>query len=157
MKNKHRIIAIIGPSGSGKTDLASFLMKEYGFRYIPSSTTRPERPGESFNYKHYTPKEFQHYIDSGEVFEYATFDNHYYGKLTKDIEEHLAQGNSLYTITADRVKNLKDSYPDTGVICLGFEGAPEESLKKRLAGRGHDEKKIRERLETLENDLSEIE
>jgi guanylate kinase len=149
---KNKIIAIIGPSGSGKTDLAGFLMKEFGFRYIPSVTTRPKRESETFNYNHYSLEEFQHFIDSGEIFEYTTFDNHFYGKLTQDIERHLNEGSSLYTITTDRVDKLKDSYPETVVICLDFESPAEENLRKRLLGRGHEEEKIQDRLKTLKED-----
>ena len=45
------IVALVGPSGCGKTTLGKYL-KDMGFNWISSYTTRPMREGETDGVEH---------------------------------------------------------------------------------------------------------
>lgn len=156
-KEKNHLFAIVGPTASGKTEISRHMQKKHGFFYIPSITTRPKREGNTKEYKHVEIDVFKSLIKNNKLLEFSVFTEHYYGKLKKDVEKHLAKGHSIYTITADRVKALKDQYKETKIICILPESPILKNIEKRLIGRGHDKKEIFKRLKTVEQDLMIIE
>jgi len=153
----NKIFAFVGTTASGKTYYSKHLVEKYGMKYIPSVTTRPPRPGNLDEYKHVTKEKFEELIQSGQIFEYTTHNGHYYGKTLEDIETNLILNHSVYTITADRVKQLKDKYPETVVIVVTIEEPFLENTIKRLRKRGHTEVEIQAKLTTIEQDLADIE
>jgi|GEM_PF-1747377 len=154
---KNKIFAFIGTTAAGKTYYSKHLVKEYGMRYIPSITTRPPRRGNLNEYKHVSKDEFNALAEAGKIFEYTVFNGHFYGKLHEDIQENLKLGHCVYTITADRVRELKAGYPETVVICITVEEPVLENTTKRLIARGHDRLEISSKLQTIESDIAEIE
>lgn len=156
-KNKHHLFGLIGLTASGKTSLAKYLVDRLDFLYIPSTTTRPPRKGNTKEYKHISVKIFEDYIKNNELLEYTVFAGHYYGKLKKDVEEKINKHHSVYTLTPDQVKKLKDSHEKTKIILIQPEKPFLRNIKKRLKNRGHSQKEISERLKTIEKELRLIE
>lgn len=156
-KNKHHLFGIIGPTGAGKTELSRHIRKKHGFFYIPSVTTRPVRKDNIKEYKHVEADVFESFIKDNKLLEYAIFTEHYYGKLKKDVKEHLKRGHCIYTLTTDKVKKLKDSYTHTKIICILPQEPVLETIKKRLKDRGQSKKEIEKRLKTVKEDLLAIE
>ncbi|HBG81772.1 TPA: hypothetical protein DDW69_02935 [candidate division CPR2 bacterium] len=154
--NTNQLFALIGVTASGKTELAKHLCKKHGFFYIPSITTRPPRGDNETDYKHVTAEEFERYIKNSELLEYTHFAGNYYGKLKKDVEEHLEKGHSVYTITFDRVKELKGLINHVKIICIHPNDPIPETVGKRLKDRGHHEEEISRRIKTVYDELKLI-
>ena len=152
----NRIYAFVGTTAAGKTYYSKYLVRKYGMRYIPSVTSRPPRPGNLSEYRHVTKPDFEKLIAEGKIFEYTLFNDHYYGKLHEDIENNLAQGHCVYTITADRVAELKASYPETRVVCITIEDPVIKNTIKRLVGRGHSKDEILSKVATIKQDILDI-
>jgi len=156
-KKKNLLFGIIGPSGSGKTEISKHIQSKHGFLYIPSLTTRPVRKGNTAEYKHVEVDVFESFIKNGELLEYTLFTENYYGKLKKDVEENLKKVHSLYTLTTDKVRKLKESYKHTKIICVLPEKPVLKTVEKRLKDRMHSKEDIKKRLRTVEEDLAMIE
>lgn len=153
----NQLFGLIGPAGAGKTEISRHLRQKHGFFYIPSVTTRPPRKGNLKEYKHIEIEVFESHIKNNELLEYTVFAGHYYGKLKKDVKEHLEKGHSIYTLTPDKVEKLKKEYMHTKIICVLPEDPILKTVKKRLKDRNHTEEEIKKRLETAEKELILIE
>ena len=156
-KKENLLLGIIGPGASGKTEISRHVKEKHGFLYIPSLTTRPVRKDNTEEYKHVEVDVFESYIKNGKLLEYAFFVEHYYGKLKKDVEEHLERGDCLYTLTVDRVKKIKKLYNHAKIICILPEDPILETVEKRLRNRDHDEMYIKKRIKTTKEELKAIE
>lgn len=152
-KQKKHFIGLIGPTGAGKTEISKHMRKKHGFFYIPSVTTRPPRKGNLSEYKHVNIETFEAHIKNKELLEYAVFAEHYYGKLKKDVENHLKKGHCLYTLTTDKVKKLKEKYEHIKIVCIMPEDPILKIIEKRLKKRGYDHIDMKKRLKTVEKDL----
>jgi len=152
----NRIYAFVGTTAAGKTYFSKHLVKKYGMRYIPSVTSRAPRPGNLNEYKHVSKTDFEALIAEGKIFEFTVFNGHYYGKLHEDIETNLAESHCVYTITADRVAELKSRYPETVVLCITVEEPIVANTVKRLVKRGHTSAEIASKVATIEQDMRDI-
>jgi guanylate kinase len=152
----NKIFAFIGTTAAGKTYYSKHLVEKYNLKYIPSVTTRPPRPGNLNEYKHVSRQQFESLVAEGEMFEYTFFNGHHYGKLCEDIKTLLQKSHCVYTITADRVKQLKQNYPDTIVLCITIEKPLIENTTIRLTERGHTKEEINRKLETIKQDIQDI-
>lgn len=152
----NRIFAFVGTTAAGKTYYSKHLVKKYGMNYIPSVTSRPPRPGNLSEYKHVSKAEFERLINENMIFEYTVFNGHYYGKLHDDIETNLMESHCVYTITADRVAELKTKYPKTVVLCITIENPLIKNTIKRLVDRGHGHEEILSKIKTVEQDMTDI-
>jgi guanylate kinase len=155
--NDHKLFALIGVAASGKTDLARHICDKFGISYIPSITSRPVRPGNENEYKHLTKEEFEQYINNDEVLEYTIFNGNYYGKLKSDVFDCLEGNNCVYTITADRAKELKKLIPNTILICVTPQEPVLETIEHRMHGRGvHHPEEVKSKLQTAREELDII-
>lgn len=75
------MLILIGASASGKTEIAKFLIKEYGFEKLVTTTTRPMRTGEvnDVDYHFVTPDEFYQLKEKNSFFETVIYNENYYG------------------------------------------------------------------------------
>ncbi len=154
---ENHLFAFIGIAASGKTEVARHVCRKHGFRYIPSVTSRPPRPGNTDEYKHISKKQFENHIEKGDFLEYTFFNGNYYGKLKEDVRAHLEKGHCVYTLTADQVKNLKNQHPKMQLVWVTPEEPVFEIIEKRLRNRNvHSREEISGKMTTAYEELEII-
>jgi guanylate kinase len=131
------------------------LMRAEDFVYSVSATTRAPRPGEVHgkNYYFITREDFEKRIAAGEMLEYTSYCDNYYGTPKKEAEAVLASGKNLVLeIEVEGAMNVKRHYPDAvAIMLLPPSFAVQES---RLRGRGTEtEEKILARLSRTREEL----
>ena len=94
------VVVLVGPTGSGKTEIAQKLLEKGGcFRKLVSYTTNDRQAQGPHDGYHYVPeKRFLEMCENGEMFEYTTYANHYYGSRKSDVEQILSQGKHVLTV-----------------------------------------------------------
>ncbi len=141
MNKNGQLVVVSAPSGCGKdTIVAGVLEKLQGNGFLSvSMTTRAIRPGEAegVNYFYVSHEEFQQNINNGEMLEYATYGNNFYGTPIGPVKKLLAEGKTVFlVIEVEGGKNVRKVFPDAIKI---FVVPPSlEVLEKRLRGRGTD-------------------
>lgn len=141
MNKKGQLVVVSAPSGCGKdTIVAGVLEKLNGNGFLSvSMTTRPMRPGEAeaINYYFVSHKEFQDNINKGEMLEYATYGNNFYGTPVGPVKKLLEEGKTVFlVIEVEGGKNVKKIFPDA--IKIFIVPPSLEVLEHRLRGRGTD-------------------
>lgn len=132
------LIVVSGPAGSGKGTVVKQLRgthPEIGVSV--SATTRRPRPGEENGVDYYfIPKEkFVQKIKAGEVLEYTSYCDNYYGTLKSEAERVIGEGRDLILeIEVDGAAQIKRLYPDS--VCVMLLPPDAEVLERRLRGRG---------------------
>ena len=157
-RNRGLLVVVSGPAGSGKGTVLTELMRDGGYRYSVSATTRAPRPGEvdGVNYHFLTREAFEARIAAGEMLEYTEYCGNYYGTPKREAEEVLQSGcNLLLEIEVDGAANVKRKYPDAVLIMLL---PPSFAVQEqRLRGRGTEtEEKILARLAKTREELHHV-
>jgi len=146
---KGLLIVISGPSGSGKGTVNKRLLQSEDFVFSVSATTRAPRADEvdGVNYHYITREDFEQRIQNGEMLEYTTYCQNYYGTPLKEAMEVLESGkNLILEIEVEGALNVKRAYPEAVLIMLlppsfavqearlrGRCSEEEEVIQKRLA------------------------
>ena len=146
--NKGLLVVISGPAGSGKGTVIAKLLESDAFVYSVSATTRAPRPGEidGKNYYFISKEEFERRIEKGEMLEYTSYCQNYYGTPLKEALEVMESGrNLILEIEVEGAMNVKRLYPDAVLIMLL---PPSFAVQEaRLRGRGTEsDEVINERL-----------
>ncbi len=138
-----RLIVISGPSGVGKGTLCKKLL--HGLPHVClsiSATTRSKRPGEVHGQSYFflTRGEFERIVQSGDMLEYAEYNDCYYGTPRFYVEKQLEGGKDvLLEIETQGALEVKRQFPDEARLI--FLVPPSMSiLRERLAGRGTNTK-----------------
>ncbi len=138
--SKGVLLVISGPSGCGKGTVLEHLMKNEGFCYSVSATTRAPREGEvdGENYFYISESEFFRWIDSGLLLEHAVYCGNLYGTPKEYVEKCLSDGkNVVLEIETEGAFNVKAAMPEALLI---FIAPPDmETLEARLKGRGTED------------------
>lgn len=138
--SKGVLLVISGPSGCGKGTVLEHLMKNEGFCYSVSATTRAPREGEvdGENYFYISESEFFRWIDSGLFLEHAVYCGNLYGTPKEYVEKCLSDGkNVVLEIETEGAFNVKAAMPEALLI---FIAPPDmETLEARLKGRGTED------------------
>ena len=81
------MIVLVGASASGKTEIAKLLIKNYGFKKMVTTTTRPMRVGEinDVDYHFLSKDEFLKRKDNHEFLETTLYNDNYYGTHRSDV------------------------------------------------------------------------
>lgn len=148
-------ILISGPSGSGKTTIINEVIKFFDGKMalLPSSTTRPMRPGETEGqyYFYLTKEQFEKAIKEGEFIEYQkVFANGNYYGVSKIRFDEFSKKYPLLIKDVDvlgvtEIANKKDI--DSVSIYLDVE---KNELISRLKKRGDSPEEIKIRVERKE-------
>ncbi len=138
MANKGRLIIVSGPSGAGKgTVLAEVFKVNPQMKYSVSATTREPRPGETHGVEYFfiSKPEFEEKIRRGEMLEYATYCDNYYGTPAEFVEEQRRNGfDIVLEIEPCGARQVKEKCPDA--ISIFVLPPSIEELERRLTGRG---------------------
>ena len=153
--NKGLMIVISGPAGSGKGTVNAKLLESGEYVYSVSATTRQPRPGEinGKNYHFITREDFEGRIQKGEMLEYTSYCDNYYGTPLKEALEVLESGRHLILeIEVEGAMNVKRLYPEAVLIMLL---PPSFAVQEaRLRGRGTEtEAVILKRLERTREEV----
>ncbi len=141
MNKKGQLVVVSAPSGCGKDTIVSGVLERLdgnGFLSV-SMTTRPMRPGEAegINYYYVSHEQFQNNINNGEMLEYATYGNNFYGTPVGPVKKLLEEGKTVFlVIEVEGGKNVKKIFPDA--IKIFIVPPSLEVLEGRLRGRGTD-------------------
>lgn len=154
---KGLIIVVSGPAGSGKGTVVRLLREKLpSIGFSVSATTRKPRPGEENGVHYYfIPKEkFVRKIETGEVLEYTSYCDNYYGTLKSEAERVVLAGRDLILeIEVNGAAQIKKLYPDA--VCVMLLPPDSGALEARLRGRGTESDEIiKRRLERAKEELS---
>jgi guanylate kinase len=138
MSKRGILLIVSGPAGSGKGTVVNELIKAHDeISLSVSATTRSPRPGEinGVHYHYITKQEFENRIARGEILEYTTYCDNYYGTPLKEVNEALAQGKDIILeIEVDGAMQVKKKMPDAVTVML--TPPDKETLEHRLRSRG---------------------
>ena len=154
---KGRFVVVSGPSGVGKGTICNKLIDELGAEYSVSYTTRSPREGEvdGVNYNFISRADFERKIRERDFIEYNLYNGNYYGTSRDFVIDKLNKGIDVFTeIDVNGAKNIKRMFSDALLIYIAPPSM--EELKKRLIGRGTEDKDIiEERLKIAEEELKQ--
>lgn len=138
MNRQGILIVVSGFSGAGKGTIMKELLKRYEqYALSISATTRAPRPGEEegISYFFKSQEEFEKMIADGDLIEYASYVNHYYGTPKAYVEEQLSMGKDvILEIEIQGARKVKERFPDTVLLFVTTKDAG--ILRERLIGRG---------------------
>ncbi|HIT73590.1 guanylate kinase [Tyzzerella sp. An114] len=156
MKKEGILLIISGPSGSGKGTVVSKLIEKGDFCLSISATTRQPRDYETdgVHYFFHTKEEFEDMRDKGELLEWASFCDNYYGTPKAYVEKCLKEGkNVILEIEVQGAFQVKKLMPESVLVFLMAPNVTE--LRNRLNGRGTEasdviEKRVARAMEEME-------
>jgi guanylate kinase len=153
---KGALLIISAPSGAGKTTICrKLLARRKDLKYSVSCTTRAPRPGEREG-KHYfflSLEDFKRKIRRGELLEWATVHDAFYGTPRRFIEDQLKRGgNVIMAIDVQGAMSIRRKHP---AAILVFVLPPSmDALKARLAGRRDATEIVAKRLANSRGELA---
>ena len=147
MAKKGLLIVLSGPSGVGKKTILSPLFKDESLKlaYSISMTTRPKRFDEvdGKDYFFLTKDEFKKQIELGNLLEWATYVDNYYGTPKTYVEKLRNEGkNVLLEIEPQGALLIMDYVKknhDDKFVTIFIAPPSMESLKNRLLKRGTEQ------------------
>ena len=131
------LVLLVGPSGVGKNTVISQIVDQMlQLEFVPSSTTRPSRPGESPGepYLFVTEAEFNRQRDIGEVLEFEAVHGNYYWTSRSKLQEVWDKGKSAITdVDVFGALRLIALFPYR--VLTIYLTAPELALRERITQR----------------------
>ena len=148
---KGLLVVVSAPSGCGKDTIISKVVEKMdGNAFISvSMTTRKMRAGEieGVNYYFVSTDEFKESIKKGEMLEYATYGENYYGTPVGPVRKLLEEGKVVFLIIeVEGGANVKKVFPEAKKIFIIPPSL--KVLENRLRSRATDsEEAISKRLD----------
>lgn len=124
------LITITGPSGAGKDTVARMLSEKTGIPVLCSYTTRPMREGEENGREHFFVKECD--VPHSDMLAYTQYGGYEYWTLKSQL-----QGNIIYVIDEEGLRNLYHQCPDVPTVHLYVD-----ATEKERRARGVSEERI---------------
>jgi guanylate kinase len=156
------IVAVSGPSGVGKgTVLARVeeLLEQANPGSVGHSisvTTRAPRGQEQDGVEYFfrTKEQFEQMIKDGEIVEYDTYVDNYYGTPAGPLKQMVSKGQDvLFDITIEGSLALNRKF-DVDTVTIFILPPSMEELENRLRGRGTEtEEKIQKRLTQAKEEI----
>ena len=145
------IILICGASGSGKSTLVEELESHYGFKSIPSYTTRPPRHKNEQGHTFITDEEFNKLTN---IIAYAETTGAKYC-VTQDMFDN--EDYSLYVIDNSGIKYLKENYKGQRPMYVAYITCPLRQRYERIINRADNHSDpVGFALERIEHDAIEF-
>ena len=131
-------IIVSAPSGTGKTTVIKKVVERLPYvEKVATLTTRPPRKGEisGKDYKFVSEQEFWDWVNTGNVYEYATVYGYHYATPKPDVERILSEGKyPIMALDIQGVKSMRKIFPDALYIFLIPPSW--EEWRRRLTMRG---------------------
>lgn len=150
------VVIVAGPSAVGKTYLAEQLIKTYGrhFEVGKLFTTRQPRPGEKIADRVFlSDDDFEAKKRKGEFLIHDSFSGNQYAyprDVLKPNRKHV-----IVNAWPNLIPNFLD-LPDFLIVGLNVNQDDISLLKKRMQQRGDSEAIIRQRIEFIKRDISDL-
>lgn len=143
------LFLITGHSGSGK----STIMKQLMDNEIVSFTTREKRDGEvdGKDYIFITLDEFNRMKDDNQLVEYVEYSGNMYGVTKEELENKINKDHAFCIVDYHGMKQMKELYRNVVTIFLYTDY---DVAKQQMISRGDSIKKVKERLVTYKEELS---
>ena len=154
------VLVLSGPSGAGKSSLIKEIQHDIGAYYFSiSTTTRPQREGETHGVEYYfvDEEEFKKDIEEDMFLEYALVHGNYYGTSLKPVRKALEEGKLvLFDIDVQGNNAINNRLGD--ITTSVFISPPTLSeLKNRLTNRSTDTQDvINRRLRTARLEIQRV-
>ena len=149
-------VVISGPSGVGKDTIVRRLINDGIGIYSISMTTRKRRKGEidGVDYFFISKNDFLDNIKKDNLFEYAIYNNNYYGTPKDFIFNNINNGkNVIAIIDVQGAMKIESKYSDA--LSIFIMPPSFDELEKRLINRGTDSvDNIKKRLEIAKREIS---
>ena len=131
------VFVLSGPSGVGKDTVMNCLREEpLNLHYCVTATTRRQRPGESHGVNHYfvDRAQFKDMIGAGELLEWATVHDNYYGVPLHEVRSAFGRGEDPFMrVDVQGAASVRARLPLSVLIFLAPESL--EELSPRLRER----------------------
>ena len=151
----NKFFVITGPSGVGKTSIAYRILDvNLPVLKVITTTTRAQRPSEQdgVDYNFITKESFLQKIENDEMFEWASYDDLYYGSQNKDVKSVIKQNKTpMWVVDVQGAQYFKDNFPNCVVIFIAPESL--SALHDRLQSRGDDPADIKKRVALAEKEM----
>ena len=138
------LFIISGPAGSGKGTVVKEIINNHkDIALSVSATTRKPRPGEEHGVHYYfiSKEEFEGRIERGEILEYTTYCDNYYGTPLKEVKRALNKGQDIILeIEVDGAMQVKKKVRNSVAIMLTPPDG--ETLERRLRNRGTETEEV---------------
>lgn len=143
---KGRAVVISGPSGSGKSTIGRRLRLDPRVVFSVSCTTRAPRPGEEdgVHYRFVDEETFLGDVEEDRFLEWANVYGNLYGTPRGPLDEAVAAGKVfLLEIDVQGAMQVREKLPDA--LFLFIDVPDDAELRRRLEGRGTEEREVVER------------
>ena len=138
------LFIISGPAGSGKGTVVKEIINNHkDIALSVSATTRKPRLGEENGVHYYfiSKEEFEGRIERGEILEYTTYCDNYYGTPLKEVKRALNHGQDIILeIEVDGAMQVKKKVRNSVAIMLTPPDG--ETLERRLRNRGTETEEV---------------
>jgi guanylate kinase len=131
------IFIISGPSGAGEDSVIEALERDFDFKRVRTTVTRPMRPGETEGRPYYfvSREQFEAMIERDELVEWAVVYGDYRGATREEVDRCMGSEKPfIWKVDWQGVQTIKARYPEA--VSVLILPPSYEVLETRLRRRG---------------------